>query len=326
MKPTGLIFSGIGAFLGSSLLSTTASFAAQPEPWQIWHQPAGSAMMASIEWFDSFTLWIITAITLFVMALLAYVMLKFRAGANPEPSKTSHNTAIEVVWTVAPILILIAIALPSFQLLESQFDPGEEPTVTVKAIGQSWAWDYEYQDESELAFSSYLINQQGQAIREGDEGYEQAQIEEREIREELGKTDIETYPRLLAVDNELVVPVNETIRVLVTADPTGVIHNFALPAFGLKMDAIPGRTNETWFKAQKEGIYYGQCSELCGQYHSFMPIAIRVVNREQYDAWKSAAVDDIGDANKILKASIDQDRKLKLAGNQAGSEVSGDTN
>lgn len=298
MKPTGLISAGA---LAAFLSSTTASLAAQPYPWQIWHQEAGSDMMASIEWFDLYTFWFITPITIFVLVLLALVMIKFRASANPQPSKTSHNTAIEVVWTVAPIVILIAIALPSFQLLEEQFDPGEEPTVTVKAIGQTWYWDYEYQDENEVSFSSNML-------QEGDRG-------------SYGKEDKAAYPRLLAVDNEMVVPVGETIRVLVTADPAGVIHNFAMPAFGLKMDAIPGRTNETWFKARKEGLYYGQCSELCGVNHAFMPIAIRVVSREQYDAWSAAAVDDVEGANNALMASIANDKNMKLADNKA---ISGD--
>lgn len=255
--------------------------------------------MAAIEWFDLYTFWFITPITIFVLILLAVVLVKFRASTNPEPSKTSHNTAIEVVWTVAPIIILIAIALPSFQLLESQFDPGEEPTVTVKAIGQTWYWDYEYQDESEISFSSNMLLE--------------------EDREGSGKEDKARYPRLLAVDNELVVPVGETVRVLVTADPAGVIHNFAMPAFGLKMDAIPGRTNETWFKARKEGMYYGQCSELCGVNHAFMPIAIRVVSREQYDAWQTAAAEDVGEANRALMASIEADKNMKLAQNQTSS-------
>jgi len=294
MKPMGSIFkgiSGIGALLGS----TVAGYAAQPVDWQIWHQEAATDMMASIEWFDAYTFWFITPITIFVMFLLGYVMFRFRASANPVASKTSHNTAIEVVWTVAPIVILIAIALPSFQLLNSQFDPGEEPTVTVKAIGQTWYWDYEYQDEGELSFSSNMMAE--------------------EDREGSGKEDKAVYPRLLAVDNELVVPVGETVRVLVTADPAGVIHDFAMPAFGLKMDAIPGRINETWFKANKEGIYYGQCSELCGVNHAFMPVAIRVVTRAQYDAWQTAAADDLEGANKALMAAVETDKNIKLAGN-----------
>lgn len=295
MKPLGLIFTLLSALLAQ----TYAAAAAQPLPWDIWHQEAGSDGMAAIEWFNAYTFWFITPITIFVLILLVVVLVRFRESANPVPSKTSHNTAIEVVWTVAPIVILIAIALPSFQLLEEQFDPGEEPTVTVKAIGQTWYWDYEYQDETEISFSSNMMLE--------------------EDREGSGKEDKSEYPRLLAVDNELVVPVNETIRVLVTADPAGVIHNFALPAFGLKMDAIPGRNNETWFKAKKEGLYYGQCSELCGINHAFMPIAIRVVSRDQYEAWQAAAVDDVEAANEALMASVAESKNLKLAENKTGS-------
>lgn len=316
MRAIASVMTGLGILLAS----VAASFAAQPVDKGIWHQPAASDMMASIEWFDAYTLWFIVPITIFVMILLLIVIVKFNAKANPVPSKTSHNTFIEVVWTVVPIVVLIAIAVPSFELLDNQFDPGEEPTLTVKATGKSWAWEYEYQDESELIIDSYILNQVGQTLRPQDEGYEEAQAEERKVREELGKTDLSVYPRLLTVDNELVVPVNETIRVLVAGDPDGVIHNFALPAFGLKMDAIPGRINETWFKSNKEGLFYGQCSELCGQYHAYMPIAIRVVTREQFEAWQTAAVDDVGNANKILKASIEEDKNLKLAENAQSAQ------
>lgn len=311
MRAMASVITGFAIYLATAIYA----FAAQPEDKGLWHQPAGSDMMAHIEWFSLYTLWFIVPITIFVMILLAIVMVKFNAKANPEPSKTSHNTFIEVVWTVVPIIILIAIAVPSFELLDDQLDPDHEPTLTVKATGISWAWQYEYQDESELTIDSYILNQAGLAIKEGDEGYEEAQAEERKLREELGKTDLETYPRLLTVDNELVVPVGEVIRVLVAGEPDGVIHNFALPAFGVKMDAIPGRINETWFKAEKEGLYYGQCSELCGKYHAYMPIAIRVVSRDQFEAWQVAAADDLAGANKVLKASIENDKNLKLAEN-----------
>ena len=286
------IASAISILLATAGLSP--AMAAQPTDWGLWHQEAGSDMMASIEWFDLYTFWFITPITIFVLLLLIWVMVRYNRKANPEASKTSHNTTVEVVWTVGPILILIAIAIPSFELLDRQLDPGEEPTMTVKAVGQTWYWDYEYQDEGELSFSSNMLT-------EGD-------------REEYGKTDKSQYPRLLAVDNELVVPVGEMIRVLVTADAGGVIHNWAMPAFGVKMDAIPGRLNETWFKANKEGLYYGQCSELCGINHAFMPIGIRVVSRAQYDAWKSEAESaGLETANETLMAAIEADRNIRLA-------------
>lgn len=284
--------------LAAGLAATLPAHAAQPTDWGVWHQEAGSDMMASIEWFDAYTFWFITPITIFVLLLLIWVMVRYNRRANPNPSKTSHNTTVEVVWTVAPILVLIAIAIPSFELLERQVDPAEEPTMTVKAIGQTWYWDYEYQDEGEISFSSNMLLETDRA--------------------ETGKTDKGQYPRLLAVDNELVVPVGEMIRVLVTADPGGVIHNWAMPAFGVKMDAIPGRVNETWFKANKEGLYYGQCSELCGVNHAFMPIGVRVVSREQYDAWKSEAeTAGLESANQTLMAAIEADRNLKLADNNS---------
>ena len=242
-----------------------SAFAAQPEPWQIWHQPAGSDIMARIEWFDAYTLWFIVPITIFVMILLLIVMVRFNKKANPTPSRTSHNTMIEVIWTVVPILILIAIAVPSLDLLDRQLAPEEEPQLTVKATGYQWYWGYEYQDGEAISFDSIMLKE--------DE------------REAAGKSDKAAYPRLLAVDNELVVPVGKMVRVLVTA--ADVIHDFALPAFGVKMDGVPGRLNETWFKADKEGMYYGQCSELCGRDHAFMPIAIRVVSQEQYDSLES---------------------------------------
>jgi len=294
MKAFASIISGIGGVLAASAAyAQEAIYVSQPHDWGLWHQEAGSDMMASIEWFDAYTFWFITPITIFVMVLLAWVMIRYNAKSNPTPSKTSHNTLIEFVWTVAPIVVLIAIAIPSFQLLDDQLAPTEEPTLTVKAIGQTWYWDYEYQDDSEIAFSSNMLE-------EGD-------------RADAGKEDKAVYPRLLAVDNELVVPVNEMIRVLVTADVSGVIHDWAVPAFGIKLDAIPGRTNETWFKATKEGLFYGQCSELCGINHAFMPIAVRVVDRETFEAWQDAALDDVEGANRAFFASNSTTTNTKLA-------------
>ena len=317
MRAIASVIAGFGILIASAV----AAFAL-PVDGGLWHQPAGSDMMASIEWFDAYTLWFIVPITLFVMLLLLIVMVKFNAKANPEPSKTSHNTFIEVIWTVVPIVVLIAIAVPSFELLDNQFDPGEEPKLTVKATAVSWAWNYEYQDESEITVDSYLIEQSAHAISQKDAGeYAKAKADILASREAAGKTDLSKYPRLLTVDNELVVPVGEMIRVLVTAEPDGVIHNFAMPAFGLKMDAIPGRTNETWFKANEEGIYYGQCSELCGRFHAFMPIAIRVVSRSEFDAWQTAvASDGLDNANKALMASIEANKNLKLAENAQGAQ------
>ena len=298
-NPLGKRIFGSLSALPLSLIASASAYAAQPTDWQWWHQPAASPNMEAIISFDILTFWIITPITLFVMGLLAYVMVRFRASANPEPSTTTHNTTVEVIWTLGPIAILIFLAIPSFQLLTSQFNPPKEPTVTIKATGYQWYWGFEYQDDAEISFETRPI---GVAEIAGSE--EAAQKE----RADLGKQDLAEYPRLLAVDNELVVPVGEVVRVLVTAGD--VIHNFALPAFGLKMDGYPGRVNETFFQATKEGLYYGQCSELCGKYHAYMPLAIRVVSEDDFEVWKDMAGDDVDAANEALRASLDNKRKV----------------
>lgn len=271
-----------------------SAYAAQPTPWQTRFQPAATGIMEDVIWFEVYTLWFIIPITLLVMALLAWVMIRFRASANPNPSRTSHNTLIEVIWTVGPVVILLFLAIPSFQLLTAQYTPPEEPAITVKATGVQWSWEYEYQNDDNLSFSSFMLQESDRAA--------------------AGKEDVEQYPRLLAVDNELVVPVNTTVRVLVTA--SDVIHAFAMPAFGIKVDAVPGRLNETWFKADREGMYYGQCSELCGKDHAYMPIAIHVVSQDRYDAWRAEAQADLGNAYKNLTASVEsrEDTKLAAAG------------
>ncbi len=277
----------------AATLSAGAAFAAQPEPWQWRFQPAATGIMEQITWFEQYTLWFIVPITVLVMILLFWVMFRFRESANPVPSKTSHNTLIEVIWTVGPVVILLFLAIPSFQLLTAQFSP-EDPKLTIKATGYQWYWGYEYQAaENPLSFDSLILKDEDRAA--------------------AGKEDRAAYPRLLAVDNEVVVPVNTSVRVLVTA--ADVIHAFAMPAFGVKIDAVPGRMNETWFKAEKEGLYYGQCSELCGKDHAFMPIAIRVVSEEQYNAWYAAAGSDLSGAYKTLAASVDANKNINVAGN-----------
>ena len=243
------------ALLGASL---TGALAAQPKPWQLGFQEAATENMAMITDFNNFLLYLMTAITLLVLGLMVYVMIRFNAKANPEPSTTSHNTLVEVVWTVLPILILVVIAIPSFRLLYFQREiPQAE--VTVKAVGYQWYWGYEYPDHGDFAFDSLMLNDE----ERGDQ------------------------PRLLATDTAMVVPVDTTVRVIVTA--ADVLHAFAMPAFGLKMDAVPGRLNETWFKAEKTGTFYGQCSELCGIRHAFMPIRIKVVSKEEFAAWVEEA-------------------------------------
>ena len=259
-----------------------AALAAQPEPWQMGLQPAATEVMASIRWFESFTLIIITVITLFVLGLLLYCAMRFNSKSNPTPSRTSHNTAIEVVWTVAPILILVIIAIPSFRLLYKQLDIPESD-LTLKVTGYQWYWGYEYPDEkyAGISFDSYMLDDAGR----------QQLMQEKSLTEQQ-------VPRLLAVDNDVVVPVGKIVRVQVTAGD--VLHSFAMPAFGIKIDAVPGRLNETWFRADAPGVYYGQCSELCGTNHAFMPIAIRAVPEEQFEAWAEAAKTDVGAANALL--------------------------
>lgn len=245
------------AVLGTAFALSGAAGAAelgQPAPWEYKLQESVTPVMDNITWFHNLLLWIVTAITLFVLALLMIVVVKFNSRANPVPSKTTHHTLIEVAWTIIPVLILVAIAVPSFRLLFLQLDT-PKADVTIKATGKQWYWSYSYPDNGKFEFDSLMAQ--------------------------------DKKPRLLAVDNEMVVPVNKIVRVQTTA--ADVIHAFAMPSFGIKIDAIPGRLNETWFKATKEGMFYGQCSELCGKDHAFMPIAIRVVSDQEFAAWTEAA-------------------------------------
>ncbi len=276
------------------LAATGMAAADQPTPWQTGFQPAATDIMAEIAWFERYTLYFIIPVTVLVLVLLAWCIVRYRASRNPVPSRTSHNTMIEVIWTIGPVIALLFIAVPSFQLLTSQYTPPDEPSMTIKATGLQWNWEYEYQDEEPLTFSSFLLRD--------------------EDREGAGKQDHAEYPRLLAVDNEIVVPVDTTVRVLITAGD--VIHAFAMPSFGIKVDAVPGRISETFFKAQREGLFYGQCSELCGKDHAFMPIAVRVVSQERYDTWRTQAQANLDEANKALVASIrGQDLNVADAGN-----------
>jgi len=260
------VVTGVAVFAAGSAALAATGATGQPHPWQLGLQAGATPVMDDIIWFHDFLLWVIVAITLFVLALLVIVMVKFNARANPTPSRTTHNTTIEVVWTVVPVLILVTIAVPSFRLLFYQLNT-PKADVTVKATGKQWFWSYSYPD-SKFEFDSLMV-------------------QEKDLKAD--------QPRLLAVDNEMVVPVNKVVRLLVVG--AEVIHSFSVPAFGIKIDAIPGRVNETWFKAEREGVYYGQCSELCGKDHAFMPIMVRVVNDKDYTAWieqakKKYATDD----------------------------------
>ena len=230
-----------------------------PTPWKLGMQQGVTPVMADMENFHDLLMWIITLITIFVLALLVYVMVRFRASANPAPSKTSHNTLVEVLWTVVPILILIVIAVPSFKLLYFG-DKTKDAELTIKAIGKQWYWSYEYPDNGNFTFDATMT----------------------------AEADLKPgQPRLLETDNPVVVPVNTNVRLLVTA--ADVIHAWAMPAFGVKKDAVPGRLNETWFRAEREGTYYGQCSEICGANHAFMPIKVQVVSKEAYARWAEEA-------------------------------------
>src|ERR1700760_780858 len=240
----GLAVAGVALVAGGSAFAELG----QPAPWEYKLQEAATPVMENITSFHNILLVIITIITLFVLALLIAVVVKFNAKANPVPSKTTHNTLIEVVWTLGPVLILAAIVVPSFKLLFLELDV-PKADLTIKATGKQGYWSYAYPDNGKFEFDSLLACD--------------------ETRQKCEP------PRLLSVDNEVVVPVNKVVRIqTIGAD---VIHSFAVPAFGIKIDAIPGRLNETWFKAEKVGMYYGQCSELCGKDHAYMPIAARVV-------------------------------------------------
>ena len=258
----GLAMLGVATAAGVMASAGTASAElGQPAPWEYKLQEAASPVMENIIWFHNYLLWVITIITLFVLALLVMVAVKFNAKTNPVPSKTTHNTLIEVAWTIIPVLILVSIAIPSFRLLFQELDI-PKADLTIKATGNQWNWTYAYPDDK-IEFTSIMLSDA-----------ERAKINP-------------PPPRLLGVDNEVVVPVNKVIRVQTTG--ADVIHSFAVPAFGIKIDAIPGRLNETWFKATKEGIYYGQCSELCGKDHAFMPIEVRVVSDQDYAKWLADA-------------------------------------
>jgi len=264
------------AVAGGALLTSSAAFAelGQPAEWEWKLQQAGSPVMEHIEWFHNVLLVIITLITLFVLGLLITVMVRFNARANPTPSRTTHNTLIEVAWTLIPVLILVGIAVPSFRLLFLQLDI-PKADLTIKATGKQWYWTYSYPDNGKFEFDSLLACD--------------------ETRTKC------TAPRLLAADNQIVVPVNKIVRVLTTG--ADVIHSFAVPAFGIKIDAIPGRLNETWFKATKTGVYYGQCSELCGKDHAFMPIDVKVVTDQEFVAWVEAAKKKYASAKDSTYAS-----------------------
>ncbi len=260
------------------LAMTGPAMAAQPTPWQMGLQPAASPVAEHIGSLHNLLLVIITVITLFVLALLVYVVLRFNEKANPVPSKVTHNALLEVAWTVIPILILVVIAIPSFKLLyeEAEIPP---PALTVKVTGHQWYWSYEYPDNGGFAFDSYMVKPED--LKPGQ-------------------------PKLLATDNAMVVPAGKVVRIVTTA--TDVIHAFFIPSFGVNVNATPGRLNEVWFKVNEPGTYYGQCAKICGFDHAYMPIEVRALSEQDFAAWEQSAKKQFGalDTPSVTKlAAID---------------------
>ncbi len=261
-------------FIGGS------AYASAPLDWQIDFQPAASPIMEELKWFHDFLMVISVSIVALVFFLLMYVIFRFSAKRNPIPARFSHNITIEVVWTVIPIIILIIIAVPSFRILKfAEKTPAAE--MTIKVVGYQWYWNYQYQDHGNIVFDSNII------------------------------PDSELKPgqlRLFEVDNRIVIPENTTVKFLITAGD--VIHSFAIPALGIKTDAVPGKVNETWTKVSKKGVYYGQCSEICGVNHGFMPIALEVVSKEEFAAWVKQAKEQFATNNSYYNLA-----KIKLVEN-----------
>jgi cytochrome c oxidase subunit 2 len=259
-------FSGAAAagILGLALASGAALAQGEPmigapQPWGTGLQASGGVVKDAISSFNTLVFWIMVAITVFVAALLAYVIHRFRAEANPNPSRTSHNTMLEIAWTVVPVLILVVIAIPSFRLIYFQ-DRAVDPDMTINVQGRQWYWHYAYPDHGAFTFDSYPV--------------QTAELQPGQIRN-------------LSVDNPLVIPVGATVRVLTTGQD--VIHSFFVPSLGVQKYTIPGRTLETWLRADRPGVFYGQCNQICGVNHWFMPIEVRAVPREEFDAWAEQA-------------------------------------
>lgn len=275
---------GATGFAGMFLmLAASPAAAQQPTPWQLGFQEPHSPIMEQMDIFHDFLLWVIFAISIFVLALLLYTIVRFREKANPNPTKTTHNTLIEILWTVVPVIILFVIGFFSLPLLYAT-DDVTDADLTIKVIGRQWYWSYEYPDNGDFTFDAFMIPED--EVKPGE-------------------------PRLLATDENLVLPVGKKIRVLVTS--SDVLHAFAMPALGSKVDAVPGRTNETWFLIDEPGMYYGQCSELCGAGHAFMPLAIKAVPEAEFDAWVTKAQARFGESDGDLSP-----RPIKIVRNEAG--------
>jgi cytochrome c oxidase subunit 2 len=270
----------------------------QPSPKQIGFQEAVTPVAHDIHWLHDYVNIIIFIITAFVLGLMLFVMWRFSEKRNPVPSRTTHNTTVEILWTVLPVFVLVAIAIPSFKLLYFQYS-FPPPDLTIKAVGHAWNWTHEYPDQG-IAVDSVML-----------------QDKEREDAIK-GGMPASQVPRNLAVDNEVLVPVDKVVHVLVTS--TDVIHAWTIPSFGSKVDAVPGRITTTWFKAMKEGLYFGQCSELCGKDHAFMPIAVRVVKEQVFNDWTAALkARDKKKAKEIIRnAALELDQRQKTADARPG--------
>jgi cytochrome c oxidase subunit 2 len=290
----------VAASAGSMPLPVLAG-SGQPSPKQINFQEAVTPVAHDIQWLHDYVNIIIFAITAFVLALMLFVMWRFSEKRNPVPSRTTHNTTVEILWTVLPVLVLVAIAIPSFKLLYFQyaFPP---PDLTIKAVGHTWNWTHEYPDQGISVVSLMLLEKNAEGKNEIEEAI---------------KTGMpaEQVPRNLAVNNEILVPVDKVVHVLVTS--TDVIHAWTIPSFGSKVDAVPGRITATWFKAMKEGIYFGQCSELCGKDHAFMPIAVRVVKEPVFNDWAAAV--KARDRKKVREIILAAARELAASAKTADS-------
>jgi cytochrome c oxidase subunit 2 len=266
----------LAVFFTTVMIGGGVAMAQAPEDWQMGFQDAHSPTMEKIVSFNDILFWICVVISLFVMGLMAYIFIRFNAKRNPVPQKFTHNSLIEVLWTVIPVIALVAIAIPSFRLLYFM-DRTDEAEMTIKAIGHQWYWTYEYPDLGEdISFDAVMLTED--------------ELEEGQLR-------------LLETDESVVVPIDTNIRLLVTADD--VIHAWTIPSFGIKIDAVPGRINEGWFRVDAVGIYYGQCSELCGRDHGFMPIRVEAVSKEDYAEWVAYAQEEF--------ASNDGDEDLTVA-------------
>ncbi len=279
-----LIFQGLKKiFTFTTVLTWASSSLAQENQvtnWQTGLQDAASPVMAQIHSLYDFLNIIIVLIVAFVLALLIYVCYRFREKNNPTPSKTTHNSVVEILWTVIPVIILISMGVPSLKLLFFM-DKTYEPDMTLKVSGHQWYWSYEYPDHGDFTFEAWMVD-------------------EEELEED--------QPRLLTTDEVVVLPVNTNIRVLLTSDD--VIHAWAVPQFGIKIDAMPGRTNETWVRIEKEGTYYGQCSELCGVNHGFMPIKIRAVSQEAFLDWAKDAKEEYAQNQNLQKLALKNDEEI----------------